>query len=219
MDSEYLKKHVGSALASGLAEIAEKRPVDPIEYLAHWLRKYVENEEFAKKVSSKDIILFLLCFYCFSLLLCYKLNIKWRWRNPNTDFRVLCLLLSVPLAMKRNPYHNLPDRVKLIEKALQNLHEKRLEHGEKLMNIPKTECGSIKLSRLFYKKFLFYLLWISFLFIDGRFSLVMYWRLWSLVKSLNSQWFTLSSFIWIFLINLGPKEIQIKLVWNHYNVK
>lgn len=74
MDSEYLKKHVGSALASGLAEIAEKRPVDPIEYLAHWLRKYVENEEFAKKVSSKDICSYFvltvfLCFCATSLIL------------------------------------------------------------------------------------------------------------------------------------------------------
>ncbi|EDO45464.1 predicted protein, partial [Nematostella vectensis] len=49
MDSEYLKKHVGEALSLGLAEIVNKRPVDPIEYLAFWLRKYVENTEFAAK--------------------------------------------------------------------------------------------------------------------------------------------------------------------------
>lgn len=53
MDSEYLKQHVGEALAIGLTEIVQKRPVDPVEYLAHWLRKYVENRDFELQVSMK----------------------------------------------------------------------------------------------------------------------------------------------------------------------
>ena len=45
MDSIYLKEHVGDALSKGLSEIVQKQPVDPIEYLADWLRKYVKNQK------------------------------------------------------------------------------------------------------------------------------------------------------------------------------
>ncbi|XP_057309506.1 DPY30 domain-containing protein 1-like [Hydractinia symbiolongicarpus] len=57
MDSEYLKRHVGTALSLGLSEVCQKKPADPIDYLANWLRKFVQNEENKRQVEKEEELL------------------------------------------------------------------------------------------------------------------------------------------------------------------
>eukprot|EP00960_Hanusia_phi_P043205 755924-Hanusia_phi.AAC.4 len=44
-DAKYLQEAVGPALTAGLASVAAVQPEDPVDYLAHWLLKYLAVEE------------------------------------------------------------------------------------------------------------------------------------------------------------------------------
>ncbi|XP_035389470.1 DPY30 domain containing 2 isoform X3 [Electrophorus electricus] len=49
MDSAYLQQKLGRCLVEGLAATVERRPPDPVEFLALWIYKHRENLEHAEK--------------------------------------------------------------------------------------------------------------------------------------------------------------------------
>ena len=64
MDAEYLRQNVGACLSECLADVCMKRPVDPIEYIAHWLYKHIEN------VSTKNQVITYLLYWKQNSLQC-----------------------------------------------------------------------------------------------------------------------------------------------------
>ncbi|XP_028585050.2 uncharacterized protein LOC114597107 [Podarcis muralis] len=57
MDVKYLKERIGRCLAEGLAEAADRRPVDPIDFLAHFIYNYKNrlNEEEKRRVERAEL--------------------------------------------------------------------------------------------------------------------------------------------------------------------
>jgi hypothetical protein len=66
LDGKYLAQNVGDALEVALAEICQKRPYDPIEYLAQYLYKYAANLQYAQEVSTFDFLTYALNLKYFS---------------------------------------------------------------------------------------------------------------------------------------------------------
>ena len=52
--SVLVQEHVGPALTAGLASVAAAQPDDPVDYLAHWLLKYLAVEEQKKAAAQAE---------------------------------------------------------------------------------------------------------------------------------------------------------------------
>ena len=59
MDTEYLKVELGTCLTQCLAEVSMKRPQDPIEFIAQWLYKSIENNKYIKQVCLNFVYIFM----------------------------------------------------------------------------------------------------------------------------------------------------------------
>ncbi|XP_070608033.1 DPY30 domain-containing protein 1-like [Erythrolamprus reginae] len=56
-DAKYFKENLGKCLAEGLAAVADRRPTDPVRFLAFWIYSYNENRKNEeKKKSEKDLL-------------------------------------------------------------------------------------------------------------------------------------------------------------------
>lgn len=56
-DAEYIARVLGTALKQALSEVVEKRPWDPIEYLAQWLYKHKQNLDYDAKKNQESVTL------------------------------------------------------------------------------------------------------------------------------------------------------------------
>lgn len=59
-ESLYVHRHLDKILPRCLAEVIERRPLDPIEYIAQWIYKNRQNEIEAKEVRREKQMQFVL---------------------------------------------------------------------------------------------------------------------------------------------------------------
>ena len=55
-DAQYLQDSVGPVLTAGLASCASAQPEDPVDYLAHWLLKYLAVQEKKTRAGEAEVV-------------------------------------------------------------------------------------------------------------------------------------------------------------------